>query len=132
MVPTYAGKPFDGILDLELIAAPPDQSQGADGFVPVSAILPLEEDHPFAGVRVRGSENAIVVKEIPGVVRATITVNDCVNCVGKKFAPEGSALQPQQEVVRKEDLPETSSSDQRLGRHQRHPARSQPPDPDPW
>jgi hypothetical protein len=105
LVPTYAGKPFDGILDLELIAAPPDQSQGADGFVPVSAILPLEEDHPFAGVRVRGSENAIVVKEIPGVVRATITVNDCVNCVGKKFAPEGSALQPQQEVIRKEDLP---------------------------
>jgi len=105
LVPTYAGKPFDGILDLELIATPPDQSQAADGFVQISALLTLEQDHPFAGVRVRGSENAIVVKEIPGVVRATININDCQNCMGKKFAPEGSTLQPQQEVVRKEDLP---------------------------
>jgi len=105
LVPTYAGKPFDGILDLELIATPPDQPQVAEGFAQVSAILPLEEGRPFVGVRVRGSENAIAVTEIPGVVRATISVNDCANCVGKKFAPEGSTLQPQQEVVRKEDLP---------------------------
>lgn len=27
LVPTYAGRPFDGILDLELIATPPDQSE---------------------------------------------------------------------------------------------------------
>jgi hypothetical protein len=105
LVPTYAGKPFDGILDLELIATPPDQTQVADGFVQVSAILPLEQGQPFTGVRVRGSENAIVVKEIPSLVRATISVNDCANCMGKKFAPEGSTLQPQQDLVRKEDLP---------------------------
>ena len=102
LVPTYAGKPFDGILDLQLIATPPDQSQAADGFVPVSAVLTLEEGHPFDGVRVRGSENAITIKALPGVVRATISVNDCQTCPGKKFAAEGSA---QQDLVRKDDLP---------------------------
>nr|WP_294524437.1 hypothetical protein [uncultured Rhodopila sp.] len=99
------GKPFDGILDLELIATPPDQSQVADGFVLVSAILPLEEGHPFEGVRVRGFENAITIKGVPGMVRATTSVNDCQTCPGKRFAPEGSAAQPQQDLVRKEDLP---------------------------
>jgi hypothetical protein len=59
LVPTYAGKPFDDVLDLEMIATPPDQSEDADGFGPVSAILPLEQGHPFKGVRVRGSHNAI-------------------------------------------------------------------------
>jgi hypothetical protein len=102
LVPTYAGKPFDGILDLQLIAAPPDQSQAADGFVPVSAVLTLEEGHPFEGVRVRGSENAVTIKALPGVVRATISVNDCQTCPGKKFV-EGGAQQ--QDLIRKDDLP---------------------------
>jgi hypothetical protein len=105
LVPTYAGKPSDGILDLELIATPPDHSQEADGFVPVSAILPLEPGHPFKGVRVRGSENAIALKQIPGSAQASIDVNDCKDCAGKKFAPEGSAPQSQQGVVRQENLP---------------------------
>jgi len=39
------------------------------------------------------------------VARATISANDCQTCAGKKFAPEGSAAQPQQDLVRKEDLP---------------------------
>jgi hypothetical protein len=105
LVPTFAGKPFDGILDLELIATPPDQSRSADGFVQVSAILSIEQDHPFLGVRVHGSENAIEVKQIPGVVQVTISVNDCEKCMGKKFIPEGSTPQSRQDVVRKEDLP---------------------------
>jgi hypothetical protein len=105
LVPTYAGKPFDSILDLELIANPPNQSQVADGFVPVGAVLTLEEGHPFEGVRVRGSENAITIKTIPGVVRAAISVNDCHACPGKKFAAEGGTAQPQQDLVRKDDLP---------------------------
>lgn len=105
LVPTYAGKPSDGVLDLELIAIPPDQSETAHGFVAVSAVLPLEEGEPFKGVRVRGSENAVVVKQIPGAGQATISLNDCADCAGKKFVPEGSAQQPQQGVVRQEDLP---------------------------
>jgi hypothetical protein len=105
LVPTYAGKPFDGILDLELIATPPDQSENAGGFVRVSAILPLDPSQGFKGVRVRGSENAIAVKQIPGSGQATISVNDCASCVGKKFVPEGNSLQSQQGAIRQMDLP---------------------------
>ena len=105
LVPTYAGKPFDGILDLELIATPPDQSQNAGGFVPVSAIVELEQSNPFKGVRVRGAENAVAVKQIPGAGQATLSVNGCGDCIGKKFIPEGSTAPPQQSVIRQEDLP---------------------------
>ena len=105
LVPTYAGKPFDGILDLELIATPPAASENAGGFVPLSAVMALEQGHSFKGVRVRGAENAIAVKQIPGSGRMTINVNDCGNCMGKKFAPQGSVPQPQSGVVRQEDLP---------------------------
>jgi hypothetical protein len=100
LVPTYAGKPADGILDLELVATPPDQSQGADGFMSVSAIIPLEQSRPFEGVRIRGSENAITVKQIPGAGQATISADGCASCAGKRFAPEGSGPQLQQNVVR--------------------------------
>jgi hypothetical protein len=105
LVPTYAGKPFDGILDLELIATPPDQSQNAGGFVPVSAIVELEQSNPFKGVRVRGAENAVAVKQIPGTSQATLSVNGCGDCVGKKFIPEGGTAPPQQGGVRQQDLP---------------------------
>lgn len=107
LVPTYAGKPFDDILDLELIATPPEQSQLAGGFVQISAVIPLEQGQTLRGVRVRGSQNAITVKQIPGSNQVTISVNDCANCVGKKFVPEGSAAQPQEGVVRQEDLPKS-------------------------
>ncbi len=105
LVPTYPGKPSDGILDLELIATSPEQSQDADGFVPVSAILEVEPDQPFKGVRVRGSENAMAVTQIPGAGHVNLNVNDCSDCIGKKFIPEGGAPQPQQGIVRQEDLP---------------------------
>ena len=34
LVPTYVGKPLDGILDLQFIATMPEQTQAAEGFVP--------------------------------------------------------------------------------------------------
>jgi hypothetical protein len=105
LVPTYAGKPFDDVLDLELIATPPDQSEDADGFGLVSAIFPLEQGHPFKGVRVRGSQNAIDLKQIPGSMQAVVNVNDCKDCMGRKFASEGHAQSGQQAIVRQEDLP---------------------------
>jgi hypothetical protein len=105
LVPTYAGKPFDNVLDLELIATPPEQSEDATGFFPVSAVLAIEGGYQFAGVRVRSSENAITVRQVPGAAEAAISVNSCANCAGKKFAPAGSAPQTQQNVVREEDLP---------------------------
>jgi hypothetical protein len=104
LVPTYAGKPFDAILDLELVAIPPQQSQHADGFVPVSAILPLEHGAPFKGVRVRGSENAVTVKQIPGANQVAIDTNDCRSCEGKKFVAAGTQVS-QQDSVREQDLP---------------------------
>jgi hypothetical protein len=105
LVPTFIGKPLDGILDLQLIATMPLQTEDATGFVPVSAIFPLEEGHAFKGVRIRGSENAIEVDQIPGAKTEKITVGDCKDCVGKKFAERGQAAPGTPGVVRQEDLP---------------------------
>jgi hypothetical protein len=105
LVPTYVGKPLDGVLDLQFIATEPQQTQPAEGFVPISAVFPLEEGHLFKGVRVRASENAIEVKQMPGTNQAQINVNDCKDCVGKKFVESGQAQPGQQGVVRQEDLP---------------------------
>jgi hypothetical protein len=105
LVPTYVGKPLDGILDLQLIATMPLQTEPATGFVPISAIFPLEEGHAFRGVRVRGSENAIEVDQIPGVQGTRNMLNDCRDCVGKKFAERGQAAPGTPGVVRQEDLP---------------------------
>jgi hypothetical protein len=105
LVPTFVGKPLDGVLDLQFIATMPQQTESAEGFVPIGAVFPLEEGHLFKGVRVRASENAIEVKQMPGTNQAQINVNDCKDCVGKKFAERGQAQQGQQGVVRQEDLP---------------------------
>jgi hypothetical protein len=105
LVPTFAGKPGDDVLDLQFIATMPQQSQSADGFVPIGAVFPLEAGHPFKGVRVRAAENAIEVKQLPGIDQAQINVNDCKECIGKKFIERGQAQPGQQGVVRQEDLP---------------------------
>ena len=105
LVPTYAGKPFDDVLDLQFIAAAPAQSQLAGGFVPVSALFTLDPGQSFKGVRVHASENAISVAQIPGSGGATQQVNDCKDCLGKKFAATGQAQSGEQGVVRQEDLP---------------------------
>lgn len=105
LVPTYAGKPADGVLDLQMIATPPESSEDATGFAEVSAIFALEPGQNIKGVRVRGSDNAVAVKEIPGSAHQALHVEDCGNCVGKKFVPEGSAAQSQQGAIRQEDLP---------------------------
>jgi hypothetical protein len=105
LVPTYEGKPLNDTLDLEFIATTPEESQSAGGFVRIDAIFPFEDNSQIKGVRVRASENAIEVKEIPGRNQTTIDVNDCKECVGKKFVAEGQAQAGQQGVVRQEDLP---------------------------
>ena len=104
LVPTFVGKPLDGVLDLQFIATMPQQTESAEGFVPISAVFPLEEVHLFKGVRVRASENAVEVKQMPGMNQAQIKANDCKDCVGKKFAEIGQAQPGQQGVVRQEDL----------------------------
>ncbi len=94
LVPTFWGKSFDDVLDLQLIATAPVQSQPAEGFVPIGAVFTLDEAHPFRGVRVRASENSIEVKPLPGVKQASVTADSCKDCIGKKFAERG---QPQSE-----------------------------------
>jgi hypothetical protein len=107
LVPTTVGKPLDGILDLQFIATMPIESQPATGFFPVGAIFTMEQGHEFKGVRVRASENAIEVDSIPGHAEATIAVDGCRDCVGKKFAERGKAAAGTPGVVRQEDLPKT-------------------------
>jgi hypothetical protein len=105
LVPTTVGKPLDGILDLQLIATMPSESEEATGFFPVGAEFTMEQGHEFRGVRVRASENAIEVERIPGHAETTVKVNDCKDCVGKKFAERGKAAPGTPGVVREEDLP---------------------------
>jgi hypothetical protein len=105
LVPTFVGKPLDGILDLQFIATMPDQSQEATGFFPVGAVFEMEQGHAFKGVRVRASENALEVDTIPGQATETIKLNDCKDCVGKKFAERGTVAAGTPGVVRQEDLP---------------------------
>ena len=105
LVPTFWGKPFDDILDLQLIATAPVQSQGAEGFVPIGAVFTLDEAHAFKGVRVRASENTIEVKPLPGAKQTSITTDSCKDCIGKKFAERGQAAAGQPGIVRQEDLP---------------------------
>ena len=107
LVPTYAGKPSDGILDLQFIATIPEQSEDADGFSPIGALFPIEQGSPFKGVRVRASENAIEVKQTPGSGQATLDVDDCKDCLGKKFSAAAQAQQKQPGIVRQQDLPKT-------------------------
>ncbi|HEU0155122.1 MAG TPA: hypothetical protein VFQ82_03570 [Stellaceae bacterium] len=105
LVPTFVGKPLDGILDLQFIATMPEQTQPATGFVPIGAVFTLEGGHQFKGVRVRASENAIEVDQIPGASQANIQLDDCKDCVGKKFAEKGQAQPGAPGIVRQEDLP---------------------------
>jgi hypothetical protein len=107
LVPTTVGKPLDGILDLQFIATMPNESEEATGFFPVGAVFEMEQGHAFKGVRVRASENAIEVGQIPGHTETTIKFNDCKDCVGKKFAERGKAAPGTPGVVRWEDLPRT-------------------------
>ncbi|MBV8095945.1 MAG: hypothetical protein JO212_12670 [Acetobacteraceae bacterium] len=105
LVPTYAGKPGDDILDLELIATPPEQSQNAGGFASIDAIFAIAPGQNFKGVRVRASEDAITVKQIPGSGEATVDVNDCKDCVGKKLVLEGSGQPAASGSIRQDELP---------------------------
>jgi hypothetical protein len=105
LVPTFVGKPLDGILDLQFIATMPLQTEDATGFAPIGAVFTLEEGHVFKGVRVRASENSIEVDQIPGSKAVKITADGCKDCVGKKFAEKGQAPPGAAGIVREEDLP---------------------------
>lgn len=105
LVPFFYGKPTDDVLDLQLIARSPEQSQKAEGFFPISAMFTLDAGHEFKGVRIRAAANALELKQMPGVAHATIKAIDCKECIGKKFAEKGKAAPGTANVIREEDLP---------------------------
>jgi hypothetical protein len=105
LVPFFYGHPVDDVLDLQFIATSPEQSQKADGFMPLSATFTLEAGNPFKGVRVRAAANALELKQMTGAANATIKENDCKECIGKKFAEKGKAAAGAANVIREEDLP---------------------------
>jgi hypothetical protein len=102
LVPFYYGKAADDVLDLQLIATSPQQSQKAEGFVPITATFTLDPGTTVKGVRVRAAANALELKQLPGVVNATIKATDCKGCIGKKFAEKGKSAPG---AVNEEDLP---------------------------
>jgi len=105
LVPFFYGKPADDVLDLQLIAASPEQSQKAEGFMPISAQFELESDaHQFKGVRVRAYGNALELKGMTGSTTTQIKTNDCKDCVGKKFVDKDKG-QPGPGIIYGGDLP---------------------------
>ena len=105
VVPLFLGLAADGILDLQFIAQEPESSEQAQGFVPIEAMFPIDPSRTFKGVRVRGAANVIELTQLPGAAHTKITAEDCGACVGKKFAPKGTAAAGAPGVVREEDLP---------------------------
>jgi hypothetical protein len=105
VVPLFVGLAADGVLDLQFIAQEPETSQQAQGFVPIEAEFPIEPGRDFKGVRVRAAANVIELTKLPGVAHSKIVAEDCGKCVGKRFAPKGTAVAGTPGVVREEDLP---------------------------
>ena len=106
LVPLFQGETPDGILDLQFIAQTPDQTQKAEGFMPIYAIFPLGPgDKLPKGIRVRGVGNVMLLTQLPGSIETTIDKEDGSKAVGKKFAPKGTAQPGTADVVREEDMP---------------------------
>ncbi|MGA8399178.1 MAG: hypothetical protein WB697_04775 [Stellaceae bacterium] len=89
LIPFYYGKSTDDVLDLQFIANSPEQSQKAEGFMPISATFELDPETTFKGIRVRAYGNALELKGMTGSVKADIKANDCKECIGKKFVDKG-------------------------------------------
>ena len=104
LIPLTRGVPADGMLQLILVARPPETASDATGYEPVEAIFPLETDHPFKGVNVHAATNAISVTALPGYAEAKPLADDCGACVGKILAPKG-ATGSRSEAVREDQLP---------------------------
>jgi hypothetical protein len=108
LIPITQGSPRDGMLDLIFQASAPAGAAGLGPFMPVEAILPVETGHPYKGVRVRGGNNAISLKAIPGFAEVPAPKEDCSKCVGKFFVAKGAnppAGATADNTVREADLP---------------------------
>ena len=109
LIPITQGQPRDGMLDL-IFQPSPAAPAGLGPFMPVEAILPIETGHPYKGVRVRGGNNAVSVKSVPGYAEAPAPKEDCSKCIGKFFVAKGAnppAGATADNTVREADLPYT-------------------------
>jgi hypothetical protein len=108
LLPITRGEPLDGVLDLIFQANSPTGVIGLGPFMPVEAILPVEPGHPYKGVRVRASNNALTLKTLPGYAEAAPPKEDCAKCLGKFFVAKGgnppAGVAPG-DIVREADLP---------------------------
>ena len=76
--------------------------------MPIEAMLPIAEGHPYKAIRVRSGSNAITLKTLPGYAEIKAPENDCSKCLGKYFLAKGStppAGVAKADIVREEDLP---------------------------
>lgn len=108
LVPLGNGTPPDGILDLVFVAQAPQDSAAPTGYMPIHAILPLSEDHPFKGVRVRSATNSVLLKSLTGYTEAKPPIEPCKQCVGRYFVAKGGAAPAgvaADGIVREDDLP---------------------------
>jgi hypothetical protein len=108
LIPITQGQPRDGMLDLIFQASAPAGAAGLGPFMTVEAILPVETGHPYKGVRVRGGNNAISLKTIPGYAETPAPKEDCSKCIGKFFVAKGAnppAGATAENTVREADLP---------------------------
>lgn len=110
LIPITQGQPRDGMLELIFQASAPAGAAGLGPFMPVEAILPVATGHPYKGVRVRGGNNAISLKTIPGYAETPAPKEDCSKCIGKYFVAKGAnppAGATADNTVREADLPYT-------------------------
>ena len=107
LIPLTSGPSADGVLDMVLVAAPPERTMAPSGWAPIQAVLPVS-DHPFQAIRVRGATNAITLKEVPGHAAVKAPADPCGTCIGKHLLAKGAAAPngvSATDVVREEDLP---------------------------
>jgi hypothetical protein len=110
LIPLTKGVPYDGILDLALVAEAPTDQTASTGFAEVEAVFAIEPGHPFKGIRVHGATNRLSLNTLPGFVETATPPIDCTACTGKYFVPKGGALpagKTAADVVREESLPKT-------------------------
>jgi hypothetical protein len=110
LIPITRGEPIDGVLDLLFEANAPSGPVAIGPFMPIEAILPIENGHPYKGVRIRAGTNALGLKELPGFAEVPGPKNDCSKCLGKYFVAKGASPPSgvaDDKLVREADLPWT-------------------------
>jgi len=107
LLPINSGVGPDGVLELIFQATPPSTPSPLEAFMPIEAMLPVAEDHPYKAIRVRSGSNAITLKTLPGYAELKTPEDDCSKCLGKYFVAKGAtppAGVAKTDIVREEDL----------------------------